>query len=83
MVSEIGQVRNGRPAFLGELVNAAQDPGIMHSRRLGGDGAGSFQPRALDSVAVLRATLPPMRFVTFFYGYFWFSHRTGGGETSA
>jgi hypothetical protein len=24
----------------------------------------------------------PMRSAVFFFGYFWFSHRTGGGEAS-
>jgi hypothetical protein len=25
----------------------------------------------------------PMRFGTFFFGYFWFSHRTAAGEANA
>jgi len=38
---------------------------------------------ALDRDAARRATLRAMRFGPCFFAYFWFSHRTGGGETSA
>lgn len=37
---------------------------------------------ALTSRHLLVLDSRPMRF-GYFYGYFWFSHRTGGGETSA
>ena len=30
-----------------------------------------------------RATFQPMRLGTFFFAFFWFSHRTAAGEASA
>ena len=29
-----------------------------------------------------RATLPPMRFASFYFTFFWFSHRSAAGEAS-
>jgi hypothetical protein len=37
----------------------------------------------LDGLKPERATFRAMRFSNFFFAYFWFSHRTGGGEASA
>jgi hypothetical protein len=38
---------------------------------------------SLERDRARRATLRAMRFRPFFFAYFWFSHRTGGGEASA
>jgi hypothetical protein len=45
------------------------------------DAARSAAP--IDRALALRATLRAMRLLPFFFAYFWFSHRTGGGEASA
>ena len=41
-------------------------------------------PFALDAVRQAQALLALMRFVPkFYFSYFWFSHRPGGGEANA
>jgi hypothetical protein len=68
-------------SYLGEPLSLA----FSRNREIGSNSQdlNSLDTICLDATAPRRLDCRPMRFTSYFYGYFWISHRTGGGETSA